>query len=86
MSLIPDPEELEQWRGFLERRFIAAAQTREDYMTAAGKAHEGAVAWITNDTKEKGSFRWVCDLFGLEPDAVRRAMKERGKEGLDALL
>ena len=72
MSLFKSPEELEQWAGVLERRFVAAAQTEEAYVEAARTAHHGAVKWVCDDSRVIGSFLWVCDLLELEPDAVRR--------------
>lgn len=79
MSLIPDAEELDAWRGFLTRRFVAASQSEKDYVAAAKKAWAQSVKWIESNAKDKGSFRWVCDFLDLEPDAVRRAAKEKGK-------
>lgn len=78
MSLVPDAEELDAWRGFLTRRFVAAAQTEADYVAAAKKAWVQSVKWVASEAKDKGSFRWVCDFLDLEPDAVRRAMKAKG--------
>lgn len=86
MSLIPDAAELDTWRGVLERRFIAAAQSEDSYAAAARKAHREATRWIHGDVKGKGSFLWTCDLLGLEPDAVRRALKTKGAAALKELL
>lgn len=33
--------------------------------------------WIEDDTNEPRRFVWVCDQLGLNPDAVRRSIKER---------
>ena len=75
MSLVPTPEELEQWAGVMERRVVAAKQTEDEYAEAARRAHRGAVEWIDNPSWALGSFKWVCDLLDLEPDAVRKQVK-----------
>lgn len=72
--MLYSPEELEGWAGVLERRFIAAAQSEDAYAMAARAAHKQAVAWIRSDSRGKGSFRFVCDLLDIEPDAVRRQL------------
>ena len=68
-------DELAGWAAVLERRFIAAAQTEDAYVAAARKARTEAVLWVGGDSTARGSFLWVCDLLGLEPDAVRRALR-----------
>lgn len=80
MSLTPTPEELEGWSGVLERRFTAAAQTEDAYAEAARVAHRSACDWINMESKAFGSFRWVCDLLELEPDAVRRQVAKKRSE------
>lgn len=80
MSVIPTQAETEYWAGVLERRFIAAAQSEDAYAAAARTAHQQAVEWANHDSDIKGGFLWVCDLLGLEPDAVRRAMKVRKED------
>lgn len=77
MSLIPTGDELEQWAGVMERRVQAAVQTEDAYAEAARKAHQSACEWINGEAKAIGSFRWACDLLGLEPDAVRRSIAKR---------
>jgi len=79
--MIYSDDEITGWAAILERRFVAAAQTEEDYVRAARKARSEAVAWILDGSTAKGSFRWVCDLLGLEPEAVRR---ELGRDRADA--
>ena len=38
-----------------------------------------AKSWVASDSEQPGSFIWACDLFNLEPDAVRRAIRDRKK-------
>lgn len=73
--MLYDEGEVAGWAAVLERRFIAAAQSEEAYVAAARKARREAIAWIADGSTAKGSFMWVCDLLGLEPDAVRRALR-----------
>lgn len=76
--MIPTEEELAFWSGVLERRFIAAGQTEAAYMEAARQARIEAISWIEGDEQAnaRGSFKWVCDLLGLEWVAVRKACRE----------
>ena len=77
MSLLVDEEQKDLWRGVLERRFIAAAQTEEEYVLASRRAHKLAQEWIESQITMRGSFLWVCDVLDLEADAVRRALTEK---------
>jgi len=85
MSLLLSDDELEGWANVLERRFIAAAQSEEEYAAGARTAHRNALKWMTNNSKIKGGFLWVCDALNLEPDAVRRAMREKAVDKLEQL-
>ena len=78
MSLLVDEEQKDLWRGVLERRFVAAAQTEEEYVLASRRAHQLAKNWIESEITMRGSFLWVCDVLDLESDAVRRSLKEKG--------
>ena len=35
--------------------------------------------WMSSSSEEVGSFIWFCDFFDHDPDAVRRAIKEKRK-------
>lgn len=60
-----DPE-LELWRNVL---WIAIRDRQGQF----GKnLQRDAQAWLNSDRKEVGSFRWVCDILNLDPQAVRR--------------
>lgn len=45
------------------------------------KLGRAARRWFTSPCKTAGSFIWVCDLLGLDPDAVRRASYITGYNG-----
>jgi hypothetical protein len=30
--------------------------------------------WLVSDDQHPGSFRWVCDVVGCDPDATRQAL------------
>jgi hypothetical protein len=34
-----------------------------------------ALQWFRSEVDEVGSFVWICDLLGLDPDAVRASLK-----------
>jgi hypothetical protein len=65
-------EEMEEWAGVIERRFVAAVKTEAEWLAGAKAARAQAIMWLMSDDTAPGSFRWVCDLLGMEPDAVRR--------------
>lgn len=79
--MIYTPEEMEEWAGVLERRFVAAVKTEAEWLAGAKAARDQAITWLVSDDTAPGSFRWVCDLLGLEPDAVRRERRAAMREG-----
>ena len=45
-----------------------------------------AIMWISNNSQQKYSFTWFCDMLDVEPSAVRKAVrieKERSYENND---
>jgi hypothetical protein len=39
--------------------------------------HAAAVAWLASDDAEPFSLRWCCEVLGLDPVCVRRALAAR---------
>lgn len=37
--------------------------------------HQDALDWFANESVEIGSFRWICDLMGLDPNRVRERVE-----------
>jgi hypothetical protein len=56
---------------------LAKLQTPEEVQRFALSEWERAKGWIASNSYAPGSFLWCCDQYELEPDAVRRAIKER---------
>lgn len=82
-----DEDEKDNWREFLERRFIAASHTEDEYLRAARRAHKQAIEWIRSKSRIKGSFLWVCETIGMEPSAIHRALKTKARvKSLEDLL
>lgn len=52
---------------------LAAAEAAKE----AEKEWRKVKKWVSSDADTPGSFLWCCDLFELEPDAARRAIREK---------
>lgn len=50
----------------------------------SGSSGGAARAWIANDENRPGSFVWICGLFDLAPDRVRRELAARRAEKVAA--
>jgi hypothetical protein len=49
---------------------LAAAKSRDSV------SKEEAKAWLQSDSKETGSFLWICEIFNLDHDCVRKSIAE----------
>lgn len=68
---------VELWTAVLKqaRQYYVRGPSERELEDYRRVAEEDARAWIDSDSEETGSFVWVCDLLGLEPDDVRRRMR-----------
>jgi len=57
-------------------RVETAKRTVEEVIDEAIQDHEECLRWFASDATTKGSLRWFCEILDLEPDAVRRAVRE----------
>lgn len=71
--------ELDTHRALFAGRVLLAKMTEDEAVAAAKKELAVTLAWVASPAKKAGSFLWYCDLFDLEPSAVRRAIQERVK-------
>ena len=55
---------------------LAKLKTKDAVSRFAISEWERAKKWVASDSEVPGSFCWCCDQYDLEPDAVRRAIKE----------
>ncbi len=46
---------------------------------------EDAEKWFEDDSYHTGSFRYVCDILGLEPELVRHRLKEHKEQIIEQL-
>ena len=58
-------------------RVQLAKKSLERVLEEAAEEHTRALAWVQSNSKKEKSFLWYCDEFELEPDAVRRAIREK---------
>ena len=63
-------------RDFAWLVLLAKLPSQEAAQRFAVKEWRRAKAWVAADTEAQGSFLWCCDVYDLEPDAVRRAIKK----------
>jgi len=58
---------------------LAKLKTKDAVTRFAISEWQRAIAWVASSAETPGSFLWCCDQYDLEPDAVRRAIKEGKK-------
>lgn len=63
---------------FASRVATAKLTVAEAIQQAEGEWQQN-IKWVASKSEAKGSFLWYCDVFDLEPSAVRRAIKEKVK-------
>lgn len=51
--------------------------TEDECAEEARQEHRFLTKWAASKSQKIGSFIWFCDEFGMEFDAVRRAIQER---------
>lgn len=57
---------------------VSLAKKTEDEAAADARAEwRKTQAWVKSPSMKQGSFLYFCDVFDMEPDAVRRAIQER---------
>jgi hypothetical protein len=69
--------DLETLRAVFASRVQFAKKTVEEALEDARKEHRNVLDWVRSNSTKEGSFCWYCDIFDLEADAVRRAIKEK---------
>ena len=72
--MTPDQEKLAE---HYARRVALAKMSEEEAIEHMRLEWKTTQAWAKSDSEKVGSFRWFCDLFDLEPSAVRRAIREK---------
>lgn len=58
-------------------RVVLAKMTRDDAIAQTAAEWDSVQKWIASDSERPGSFVHMCDTFGHEPSAVRRAIREK---------
>lgn len=58
-------------------RVQLAKKTKEQVLEEATEEHRRTLAWVQSNSRKEKSFLWYCDEFDVEPDAVRRAIREK---------
>ena len=58
-------------------RVAFAKKSVEEALEETRKEHRNVLDWVRSNSMKEGSFCWYCDVFDLEADAVRRAIKEK---------
>lgn len=72
--LVLDREE--QAKRFAERVTLAKL-TEAEAIAQTTKEWWSVQRWVASSTMAPGSFLYMCDVFELEPDAVRKAIKDK---------
>ncbi|MDE2097016.1 MAG: hypothetical protein KGL39_07205 [Patescibacteria group bacterium] len=49
-------------------------QAKADYLSNVPAVKEDAAVWFAYEEDTVGGFGWVCELFHLDPSAVRRSL------------
>lgn len=66
---------LRLWSAALHRGMVDAAKA-----FAKGDQHDEALVWFWSDSQTPGSFCWICDVLGYEPDTVRGYTRMKFRE------
>ncbi len=53
-----------------------------DYRSAIGRQQIEAEEWVRSDRRDVFSFIVICEMLGLEPAAVRRALAHSGSSSV----
>lgn len=61
------------WAAVLERGLTDWRESRTIESAAARLRVAELATWLGTARHAPGTFLWICDVLGLEPDAVRRA-------------
>ena len=69
--------DLDVLRAIFASRVFLAKRTEEEAVQMARDEYRDNLMWVASNSQKEKSFCWFCDEFDLEPDAVRRAIKER---------
>lgn len=64
-------------RAVFASRVATAKLTVHEAVQQAEGDWQRTQLWVLSKSEKKGSFLWFCDFFDLEPDAVRRAIREK---------
>ena len=54
-----------------------AKKTEDEVVIEAIAEWRSKLKWISSTSKQPGSFIWTCIEFDLDPDCVRKAIKEK---------
>ncbi len=74
-----DEADIDVLRAVFTSRVATAKLTVHEAIQQAESDWQKARMWVLSKSEKKGSFLWFCDFFDLEPDAVRRAIRERAE-------
>lgn len=77
MSILNTDVDRETLAAIFKSRVDLAKKNAEEAAADAVEEHRRTQKWFASNAKGKGSFLWMCDLFDLESDAVRREIKSK---------
>ena len=73
----PNEIDRETLAAIFASRVSLAKRTEDEAAQDARTEHQKTMIWLASNSKAEGSFRWMCDEFGLDASAVRRAIAEK---------
>lgn len=77
--MTPDDTDREVLSAVFASRISLAKKTEDEAADEIRAERLKALEWIASNSRKVGSFLWNCDFFDQEPDAVRRAVREKRK-------
>lgn len=72
-----DSQDREVLAAIFAARVQLAKKSLEQVLEEAAEEYRRTVAWVNSASRAEKSFRWFCDEFDMECDAVRRAIREK---------
>ena len=59
------------WAAVLDQAIKDSQADKPGHNSHESIIAEGARAWFSSKSQEDGSFLWVCDILGIDPEAVQ---------------
>lgn len=70
----------QMWASVMWQALVDAVRLSVAVRPIARFWHQDALEWFADDADGVGSFCWICDLMGLDPERVRQGVERMIEE------